>query len=144
MTDQTPKFDPVKEFTNIRDNLTKAVEQGIRNVAGGSFPLLDIYETADAVVIRTEPMIGAAADSIEISMENDVLTLSGETKNDLAVADGAYLLRELRFGKFTRSVRIPRKVRAEQAAAKFRNGVLTVTLPKLPDNSQIINITPAE
>jgi len=148
MTEQTPnKFDPVKEFVSLRDNLTKAVEQGLKTVAGSgtTFPAVDVYETADSVVIRTEPMIGTLPASIEVSMENDNLVISGENINDLEVPDTAYIWRELRFGKFARVVKIPRKVRADQAAAKFKNGVLTITLPKIPESSsQIIHITPAE
>lgn len=147
MTEQTTKFDPVKEFVSLRDNLTKAVEQGLKTVAagGGVYPAVDVYETDEVVIVRTQAMIGAVLDTIEVSMENDVLTITGENHNDLTIPDTAYLWRELRFGKFTRTVKIPRAVRAEQAAAKFKNGILTITLPKVPNTpNQIIQITPAE
>lgn len=147
MTDQANKFDPVKEFVTLRDNLTKAVEQGLKTVTIGTgvYPAVDVYESGEDVIIRTQAMIGAVLESIEVSMENDVLTISGENHNDLTLPDSAYLWRELRFGKFTRTIKIPRRVRAHEAVAKFKDGVLTITLPKLPDSTnQIITVTPAE
>jgi HSP20 family protein len=151
MTEKQPekKFDPVREFVNIRDSLGRAVEQGIRRVAGTpprlTFPAVDVYETEDAVFVRTEPLLGADAGSIEVSMENDMLTISGATMDDPTLSAASFLSRELIFGTFSRAVRIPRKVKSGEAKASFRQGILTVRLPKVEDSSaQIIKITPAD
>jgi HSP20 family protein len=141
------KFDPVKEFVNLRDSIGRAVEQSIKSISGtGTYPPVDVYETPDSIVLRTAFVTGAKPESIQVSMENDLLTISGESIDPLQVADTAYISRELRFGQFTRSIRIPRRVLADEAQAKFTDGILTVTLPKAPAeaNSQIIDITPAE
>lgn len=145
--EKDPKFDPVKEFVTLRDSITRAVGQGIRNVTTTSsvFPAVDVYETEDTVVVRTEPLHGANAADFEVAMEEDVLVLTGKTVDDLEVDEAAFLHRELRFGPFAREVHIPRKVDAQKAQAAFKNGVLTITLPKLKAGaSQIIDITPAE
>ena len=143
-----PKFDPVKEFINLRDSISKAVGQSIKNVAGitPDFPALDVYETDEYVVVRTEPILGINISSVEVSMEEDILTLKGLTKPDLDVADEAYLQREIRFGEFAREVRISRSVKSEEAKASIKHGVLTIKLPKKPNDSagQIISVTPAE
>lgn len=141
------KFDPVKEFINLRDNISKSVGEGLRSVTAGAvgFPAVDVYETPDSVVVYTEPLIGLQTDSIEVSMEEDILTLKGETRPQVTVSDEAYLHRELRFGPFAREVRIPRKVKANEARAAFKQNVLTITLPKVEEStSQIIGVTPAE
>lgn len=145
MSDQ--KFDPVKEFVNLRDSVSKAVGEGIRGVASATnvFPAVDVYETEDSVIIYTEPLIGMSPEKIEVSMEDDILTISGETQRLVDVEDTAFLHRELRFGPFAREVRIPRKVKAAEAKASFKQGVLTISLPKVGGStSQIINVTPAE
>lgn len=149
MTEQKEqKFDPVKEFMSLRDSISKAVGQSLKNVAGVTpdFPSLDVYETDEHVVIRTEPILGIDASSIEVSMEEDVLMLKGTTSSDLEIADEAYLQRELRFGEFSREVRIPRSVKSEEAKASLKHGVLIIRLPKKPEDpaGHIISVTPAE
>ena len=150
MSDKKDKFDPVQEFINLRDSIKKTAEETIRTVTGmpeatNGHPLLDIYETDSAVLIRTSFLNGIQADSLEISVENNVLTLSGSTVDNLDVKDTQFLHRELKFGAFSRSVPIPRKVEADQASAKFKKGVLTITLPKIQDDSpEIVDVTPAE
>ena len=141
------KFDPVKEFVSLRDNISKAVGDSIRTAVGTTtlFPAVDVYETENEVVIITEPLIGAQPASFEVSMQEDVLTIGGETTSDLDIPEEAYLHRELRFGVFSRDVRITRPVKSTEAKASFKNNRLTITLPKREDNaSQIINVTPAE
>lgn len=143
------KFDPVKEFITLRDNISKSVGEGLRTVTGVGplvFPAIDMYETEEAVVIYTEPLVGLDAASIEVSVEDDVLTISGETKPQVEVEATAYLHRELRFGPFAREIRVPRKVKTDAAKATFKKGTLTITLPKIPQENkgQIISVTPAE
>ncbi len=142
------KFDPVKEFVNLRDSLTKAVGEGIKNAAGyaADFPAVDVYQTEDEIVIRTEPILGLDTSSLEISMEEGILVIRGETRNDLDMPTEAYLIRELQFGTFARSVRIPGTVKSQEASASLKkNGSLTVKLPRSDKKAgQIINVTPAE
>jgi len=139
------RIDPVKEFGMLRDSVTRVIGQGIQTVTGGIYVLLDIFETDDAVVIRTSPLDGVVPDSIEVSMDDDMLTIMGETTGENDVPGDTYLLRERRFGKFVRTVRIPRLVKAEEAQAKFKAGILTITLPKIEDSRrQMIDVTEAE
>lgn len=78
-------------------------------------------------------------------MEDDVLVISGETKDTADIPPEAFVSRELRFGPFTRSIRMVRKVDATAAKASLKNGALTVTMPLLSDStSQIIEVTPVE
>lgn len=144
MTEQ--KFDPVKEFVNLRDSIGKAVEQSIRGITGSStYPALDIYETTEAVFVRAAFIAGLDPQSVEVSMEGEVLTISGQAEDPLTVDETAFLQRELQFGAFSRAVRIPRKVDASQASANIKKGVMTIKLPKIQGKTpHIINITPAE
>jgi HSP20 family protein len=140
------KFDPIKEFTQIRDTLSRTLEQGVKGVVGANNLLVDIYETANDLVVRTSPIDGAQPNTIEVSVENGVLTISVQTTADTDIpTDAAYLTRERRFGTLQRGIRLPRPVQSEAAQAKFKNGVLTVILPKVVDDRpQVIEVTPVE
>jgi HSP20 family protein len=140
------KFDPIKEFTNIRDTLSRAVEQSVKGVVGTNNLLIDLYETTDSLIVRTSPIDGAQPETLDVSVENGVLTISGQTLDDTDIPlDAKYITRERRFGTFTRGIRLTHPVQSEAAQAKFKNGVLTITLPKVIDpRPQVIDVTPAE
>jgi HSP20 family protein len=136
------KIDPVKELVSLRDSVSKVIGQSIQSVTKGVYPLMDIYETQDSVIIKTSPLDGVIPDSLEVAMEEDMLTLQGETGPDEDIPKEAYLQRERRFGRFERTVRIPRPVVAEAAEAKFKEGILIITLPKTEDSRpHVINVT---
>jgi HSP20 family protein len=141
------KFDPVKEFINIRDSISKTIGQSLKNAAGiaPDFPAVDVYETDDEVVVCTEPILGIVASSVEISMEDEILTIGGETHSDQEIPESAYIRNELVFGPFSRAVAIPRAVEPGKASASLKNGILTVKLPKVAKKTeQIIEVTPTE
>jgi len=149
MSDQ--RFDPMKEFNNLRSTVGKAIEQGISNVqttvqnATGIGVRLDVYEVDNEVVIRTNPLDGLVADSIEVSMEGEVLTIKGATRAEDTPPYASFFVQERRFGIFERSVTIPIPVKSTEARAKLgKNGTLTVTLPVDTDRYQDITVTPTE
>lgn len=138
------KFDPIKEFASLRDSLSRTLGQSVQAVAGSVYPFVDIHETKDAVIIRSAPLDGKL-ENVEVTMEDDLLLIVGETQPEDDIPDEAYLLRERRFGKFSRALRIPRPVKAEKAQAHYKKGVLTVTLPKAEDTPpQITDVQAAE
>ncbi|MDB4948646.1 MAG: heat shock protein Hsp20 [Gemmatimonadetes bacterium] len=93
-------------------------------------PETDVVETERAIRVVTE-MPGLKRENIEIDVENNVLTLRGEKREDRTEGDaGKYHLAERRYGTFTRSFVLPRDVDAESISATFQDGVLTVTIPK--------------
>lgn len=140
------KFDPVKEFVNLRDTLGKTVEQQIKNIVGVQdtpYPPVDIYEIDDAVIVRTSFLNGQKPQDIEISMEDGILEIQGKTTDSLDVADGTFLHKELIFGKFYRAIKIPVSIKADEASANFTDGMLIIKLPKR-DRSKIVEITPTD
>lgn len=129
----TRKFDPIKEFASLRDSLSQSLGQSVGVVAGNLYPLVDIYETDESVIVRTAPLDGKL-ENVEVTMEDDLLLITGATRPDDNLPREAYLQRERRFGKFSRVVRIPRAVNAEQAVAHCKKGILTITLPKVEES----------
>ena len=94
-------------------------------------PPVSVEERNDEILLTAE-LPGMAEDQVEISLENNVLTISGEkreTRED-GEAGGKFHLVERSFGSFRRSFTLPRTIRAEGITAEFDNGLLNVRLPK--------------
>ena len=80
---------------------------------------------------------------VDISIDEDVLTIKGEYNQREEVDEDRYLRRELHWGGFSRQLRLPPTVDAGKADAMFENGVLTLKLPKKPESrTKVIHITP--
>jgi HSP20 family protein len=135
-----------RELTStIRGSVTRAINQNVKTSGTGNYPPLDMYETEDAVIVQTAPLDTASTPAVEVSMSGDMLTLKITTETSADVVEEAYLYRERRYGEFTRTIQIPRAVKAQEAKARFKDGRLTVTLPKMKDSGpNIINVQMAE
>lgn len=94
-------------------------------------PALDVSETKDAVTVKAE-VPGMDPKEIELALQDQVLTLKGEKKHEKEEKDEHYHREERAYGAFTRSLRLPLAVDASKVTASFKNGLLTVTLPKSP------------
>jgi HSP20 family protein len=99
-------------------------------MSGGSVvPVIDLFQTEDEVVMKAS-LPGLNSEDVHISVTADVLTLSGNFKQENERKEATYHIREHRYGSFERSVMLPVDVQTDKAKADFENGVLTITLPK--------------
>ena len=94
-------------------------------------PSMDISETKDSLVAKIE-VPGMDAKDIQIALQENLLTIKGEKKQEKEEKDEHYHRVERSYGAFTRSVRLPVAVDGSNVTATFKNGLLTVTLPKTP------------
>ena len=92
-------------------------------------PSLDMSETKDNYVVKAE-VPGIDAKHIDISLTGDVLSIKGEKKQEKEEKEEDYHLVERSYGSFSRSVRIPAEVESNKIKASYKNGILTITLPK--------------
>ena len=95
----------------------------------GLRPAMDIEEDEGAITVRTE-LAGVKKDDVHITLEDGVLTITGEKHSDRATKDKSYHLVERSFGSFTRSVQLPSGVDFDKAEANFEDGVLEVRVAK--------------
>jgi HSP20 family protein len=95
-------------------------------------PALDVYEDKDNLLVRAE-LPGMRKEDIDISLHENVVTISGERKNEKS-HEGANVSRQERFfGRFTRSISLPKSVDHSRVKAGYKDGLLTVTLPKVEE-----------
>ena len=92
-------------------------------------PALDIAETEHAYVVHAE-LPGVAKDDVTITIENGTLMLTGEKKREVEQKDKGWHRIERSYGSFQRTLSLPKGVDADHADAAFKDGVLTITIPK--------------
>ncbi len=97
--------------------------------AGSFSPKIDISDDESSIEINAE-LPGLDEKDIQVSLKEDVLTIKGEKKSGDEKKDKDFYRVERRFGRFERSIRVPREIDAENINASFKNGVLNVSLPK--------------
>jgi HSP20 family protein len=127
-----PSFD---RWASLRDEMSNLLELPFWTNAGrqaqlfsGWAPALDLYQDNDNVVAVVE-LPGMRKEDIEISLHDGTLTISGERNS--GTSNGETAERSERFsGKFRRSISLPTRVDSGKVSATYKDGILTVTLPK--------------
>jgi HSP20 family protein len=91
---------------------------------------VDIYETEEDLVLQTA-IAGVEADSLDISLEKDLLIVKGERKNPAKETKKNYFVEECYFGSFSREVILPREIDPTHTKASMEEGILTIRMPKI-------------
>lgn len=126
--------DPLHTLLRFQDDIARAIGQ--RNAAQREHvssriwsPQVDVYEDADAIVIKTD-LPGMNLEDIDIEMNNDTLTIKGERKFEDETSRDRYVRVERQYGAFQRSFTIGVAIEADKIKAVYKNGILELTLPK--------------
>jgi HSP20 family protein len=128
---------PDDPFTHL-SSLRSAVDQifgdymgrtGVERSYGGVFPPLNITENENNLSVCAE-LPGVDAKEIDISATPDSITLRGERKVPQVSGEISYHQREREFGTFKRIINLPTKINTDKISASYKNGILTVVLPK--------------
>lgn len=134
MTNLT-RFQPARDFLSLRDTMDRLFDdRWVRPLVTWSeeaFVPVEMVERDNEIEVRA-PVPGFEAKDIEASVEGDVLTLRGSTKSEKEEEkkDGNYHLSEWSTSSFQRMVRLPASVAADKAVASYKNGILSLKLPK--------------
>jgi HSP20 family protein len=135
---QRPEWTPWGSFgrlTDLRDEIDRLFEAPLAEFGhtsplfSGWGPALDVHEDKDNVYVRAE-LPGMKKEDIDLSLHNGSLSISGERKGEEKNEESEVYRSERFFGRFQRTVSLPSPVAVDQVKAQYRDGILTVTLPK--------------
>jgi HSP20 family protein len=129
------RWEPFRELRQIQENMDRLWrsfgpgkgEAG--NVENWAIPL-DVVQQGDNVIVKAS-VPGVNPEDIDVSIENDVLIIKGQTKEEREHQEGNYLMRERRRGSFYRALRLPDTLDSDQAQPHYEHGVLSITFPRL-------------
>ncbi len=97
--------------------------------SGEWYPSMDLLDEKDRLVARLE-VPGIDPKDVEVTLEGDTLTVSGERKEEKESEKGDYISRETTFGSFRRTVTLPYHVEKDKVKATYKNGIMTIAMPK--------------
>src|SRR5579872_1488328 len=146
------RWDPFRNISTLQDQVNRLFESSVQagradNAAITSWaPAVDIYETENELVLKAD-LPGVSEKDIDVRVENSMLTVRGERQFESKVKEDNYLRVERTYGSFSRSFGLPNTVNTEAISAEYKNGVLTVQLPKRAESKpkQVkVNINSAE
>ncbi len=130
------RWDPFRDLAEVQDRVNRVLGEfyGTRGQddvmrRGAWIPPVDIYEGANHEMIIKAELPDVKREDIDIRVENNTLTLTGEKKFDDEVKKDQYHRVERAYGQFSRSFSLPSTIDTEKVAADYRNGVLTIKLP---------------
>lgn len=133
---EVSNWSPFWQLSTLRDEIDRLFEtplteftRGSQQFLGGWLPAVDLYEDKDNVIVKAE-LPGMKKDEINISLHEGVLTLAGERKEQKEFKDAEVYRSERFLGRFQRTISLPSPVQMDKVNAAYKDGILTVTLPK--------------
>lgn len=132
------RWNPVQEMLQIQNEFDRLFEDSfgrprLSRVEATNWGLaLDVVENEEAFLVKAS-IPGVNPDDLDITITDNVLTITGELKEDSLNEGDQYQLRERRFGHFSRSLNLPLPVKNEEIDAVYENGILTLHIPKMEE-----------
>jgi len=137
---EVPHWSPFRHLSSLREEIDRlfespltALTQSSNQFLSGWMPAVDLYEDKDNLHLKAE-LPGMNKEDIEISIHEGVLTLAGERKLDEKYRSAEVYRSERFLGRFQRTLTLPAEVNPEKVKAQYKDGVLTVLLPKAEES----------
>ena len=129
------RWEPFREFEGLQrdmnrlfDSLTRTGDDGLRSEVA-FIPPAEIQETSEAINLKLE-VPGMEAKDIDVHVTAEAVAISGERKSETKAEEGGMTRSEFRYGSFRRVIPLPTRIKNDQVQAQFKNGLLSLTLPK--------------
>jgi HSP20 family protein len=130
------RWRPFRDLVNLQDEMNRLFDDFFTRplvrpewTEGVWSPSVDVSETKDNVIIKAE-IPGMTKDDVKVCVQDNVITLKGERKQEKEEKDANYHRIERSYGSFCRSFTLPTSVKADKIKATYKEGVLNITLPK--------------
>jgi HSP20 family protein len=119
-------------FSDFEEGFTERRAGSLARRSGLAVPTVDVSETDDEVLV-TADLPGLTEKDVEVTLDRDVVTIRGSRKEEREEKKKNYHLMERSYGEFHRVIPLPEGIDKDKAKATFKNGVLKLALPKLPE-----------
>ncbi len=127
------RWEPFRDMLNLRadmDKVFKSFFSGFPEEREGYWaPIIDIEEDKDKIIVKVE-IPGMRKEDIQVAVHGNILTVSGERKQESELKDRTYHRIERAYGKFSRTITLPSEVDADEIKASYKDGLLKIDLPK--------------
>lgn len=131
------RWDPFRDVSTLQDRINRIFNESFGRSREFDDeislydwkPPVDIYETGEGIVLKIE-LPGVKKDDVSVEVKDNVLTIKGERLLDPAIKDEHYYRKERSFGKFNRSFSLQELIKPDLIKASFKDGVLTVEVPR--------------
>lgn len=126
---------PFADLFSFRDAMERLFDERyfrpmwVSNGDRPAVPALDLYTTPEAVIAKIA-LPGVKPEAVDVTIGDDLVTVTGTFKEEKEISEAGYIEKELSKGSFSRSFTLPMAVRGEAAKAEFKDGLLTLTIPK--------------
>jgi len=138
-TDQVEEDNTLHSKTDQEGQISPTTRQSENWLEGEDFSgqlAVDVYQTKDEIIIKST-IAGVKPEDIDISINNDMITVRGKREKDHEVVDDNYFYRECYWGGFSRSIILPCEVKTDKISASMKNGVLTVIMQKATKTNKV-------
>ena len=129
------RWQPFSELRRMRDDMDRLFESmSVPSMLAPMemtrpLPAVDVFERDNNVIVRAEAP-GLSKDNLEVTATEDAISLKGEFKHEEEVKEENYVRREMRSGRFFRTVPMPTAIKPDEVKASFHDGILEITAPK--------------
>jgi len=129
-------WDPFRQLSSLKDEIDRLFESPLSSLTeatqpflSGWLPAVDLYQDKDNITVTAE-LPGMKREEIDVSLHDGVLTLSGERKFEQKNEEAEVCRSERYVGRFHRTLTLPTQVEADKVKASYKDGILTIVLPK--------------
>lgn len=137
------RWDSFRELVNLRDEMDRFFNtffnKQLESTEGFWAPVIDIEEDNEYFIVKAE-LPGIKKEDIKISVRGNLLSITGGRKQESEIKNKTFHRIERSYGKFMRKITLPSEVNADKVQAKYKDGILTITLPK-PESMKPKEIT---
>ncbi|MFH1560118.1 MAG: Hsp20/alpha crystallin family protein [Chloroflexota bacterium] len=133
------RWEPFRELAGMREAIDRFAEEGFARPLGPWVAFrpdetlsMDVYETPESLVIKAA-IPGVKPEEVDVTVTDNILTINGESKSEDEVKEKSYLMRERRYGVFSRALTLPKGLKTDEIEATYDEGVLTLTIPKVEE-----------
>ena len=131
------RWDPFRDLRQMEDTMNR-LWRGFGGASNGVEDwniALDVVQRPDEIVVNAS-IPGVKADDVDLSIEDNILTIRAERKTEFEEEGSVYLIRERQTGSFYRALRLPDTVDANKVRSTYENGVLSISLPKTEEKKK--------